>query len=192
MAKLGAAVAIIRDNTILLIQREDVGAWSLPGGIVEKGEAVAEAAIRETKEETGFDVELTHIVGVYAMPQTPDDRDDHMMIFAGRIIGGTLLKSTSETLDAQFFTLQTLPENILWHYKIRIHDALSGVSGVFRTQIITSDTPYLSLSRAELYAKLRSGEITHADVAQAMQELNGKVITHVGEPTETEKPADDI
>ena len=64
MSVLAVIVAIIEDGKILLTKREDVEVWCLPGGGVEDGESVAEAGIREAKEETGLDVELTSLVGV--------------------------------------------------------------------------------------------------------------------------------
>ena len=66
MPGIAANVAVIQDGKILLTKREDFEVWCLPSGGVEDGESLAEAAIRETKEETGVDVELTRLVGVYS------------------------------------------------------------------------------------------------------------------------------
>ncbi len=65
---LGASVAIIQAGQILLIQREDFEVWGLPGGQVEAGESIAQAAMREARAETGLDVELTRLVGIYSLP----------------------------------------------------------------------------------------------------------------------------
>jgi ADP-ribose pyrophosphatase YjhB (NUDIX family) len=54
---------------VLLIQRSDNGNWAIPGGAIDLGESLTEAAIRETKEETGVTCEVTGIVGIYTDPQ---------------------------------------------------------------------------------------------------------------------------
>ena len=57
-----------KDEHILLIRRTDNGLWSLPGGGMEPGETVTGCAVREVKEETGIDVEVTGLVGVFSNP----------------------------------------------------------------------------------------------------------------------------
>src|SRR6266498_1956919 len=66
MTNLAVNVAVIHEGKILLTQREDSELWILPSGGVEDGESLAQAAIRETKEETALDVELTRLVGIYS------------------------------------------------------------------------------------------------------------------------------
>ncbi|HET6187110.1 MAG TPA: NUDIX domain-containing protein [Trebonia sp.] len=65
-----AAVAIVVNDAgeILLIRRTDNGNWALPGGAIEMTESVADAAVRETLEETGIQVEVTGLFGVYSDP----------------------------------------------------------------------------------------------------------------------------
>jgi ADP-ribose pyrophosphatase YjhB (NUDIX family) len=69
MPTLGVNIAI-RDhhNRVLLTRREDFDMWCLPGGGVEVGETLAQAARREAQEETGLQVALTRLVGVYSRP----------------------------------------------------------------------------------------------------------------------------
>jgi ADP-ribose pyrophosphatase YjhB (NUDIX family) len=57
------------DGDVLLIQRSDNGNWAIPGGAIDLGESLTQAAIRETKEETGVTCEVTGIVGIYTDPQ---------------------------------------------------------------------------------------------------------------------------
>ena len=57
---------------ILLIRRTDNGNWALPGGAIDLGESVAQAACRETLEETGIECAITRIVGIYSDPQARD------------------------------------------------------------------------------------------------------------------------
>jgi ADP-ribose pyrophosphatase YjhB (NUDIX family) len=56
------------DAQILLIRRTDNGLWSLPGGAMEPGETVIGCAVREVKEETGIEVEVTGLVGIFSNP----------------------------------------------------------------------------------------------------------------------------
>jgi len=80
---------------ILLIERSDNGNWSLPGGAMDLGESVADAAVRETLEETGVLVEVTGLVGIYTDPRhvvhyTSNDeiRQEFSIVFAGRPLSG--------------------------------------------------------------------------------------------------------
>jgi 8-oxo-dGTP pyrophosphatase MutT (NUDIX family) len=65
-----AAVAVVarEDGAVLLIRRTDNGNWALPGGAIEMTESVADAAVRETFEETGIQVEVTGLLGIYSDP----------------------------------------------------------------------------------------------------------------------------
>lgn len=86
---LAAHVAIIQDGEILLTKRADVEAWVLPGGQVDTGESVAEAAVREAREETGLDVQLTRLVGIYFLPRWLTG-DHHSVLFTAKPVGGVL------------------------------------------------------------------------------------------------------
>jgi len=70
--KLAVAVLIVRDNRVLLGKRADhtrePGKWSFPAGFVERGEVVETAAIRETREETGLDIEPGPLLKLISTP----------------------------------------------------------------------------------------------------------------------------
>jgi len=126
----GVAVnaAVIHEGKILLTKREDFEVWCLPSGGVEEGESLAEAAIRETKEETGVDVELTRLVSVYSrlggMP------DVHAVLYEARPSGGELRLQPGETIELKYFAFDELPDEIAFAHKKRIADAFSGKSGI--------------------------------------------------------------
>jgi ADP-ribose pyrophosphatase YjhB (NUDIX family) len=63
-----SAIVVDHRNQILLQRRTDSGNWALPGGAMDIGETLAESVIREVKEETGFDVRIERIVGIYSDP----------------------------------------------------------------------------------------------------------------------------
>ena len=94
---------------LLLIQDKDSGRWSAPSGIIDPHELPADAAVRETWEEAGVFVELTHILGVFAgehFSKTYDNGDQIAAVttvFAARVIRGTPRPDHEETSDARFF-----------------------------------------------------------------------------------------
>jgi ADP-ribose pyrophosphatase YjhB (NUDIX family) len=63
-------VVVVNDaGEILLIRRTDNGNWAVPGGAIDLGESVAQAAVRETLEESGIECAITGIVGIYSDPR---------------------------------------------------------------------------------------------------------------------------
>lgn len=83
------------EGRILMIRRTDSGNYALPGGAMEFGEFIADTAVREAREETGYEVEVTGLVGVYSNPghlveYTSDGevRQEFTLVFSGRVAGG--------------------------------------------------------------------------------------------------------
>jgi 8-oxo-dGTP pyrophosphatase MutT (NUDIX family) len=138
IVRLGVAV-IIRDDggKILLERRSDCGWWGLPGGRIEPGESVEQAAIREVHEETGLAVRITGLVGLYSEPAgrivTFPDNVVHLVDAAvtAEILSGNLTKS-SESEELRFFLPHELPEEIVPPARRLLADAIQGLSGVLR------------------------------------------------------------
>lgn len=133
--KVGVNVVIFdARGRVLLTQREDNGLWCLPGGHVNLGETIAEAVVRETREETGLIVAPGRVVGVYSDPHNALriglGLRYHMVLIAVecRVIGGTLSRS-NETLDEGWFDPDALPALIPAHEQ-RIADARAGGDSV--------------------------------------------------------------
>jgi ADP-ribose pyrophosphatase YjhB (NUDIX family) len=156
MPGLAVIVAVIDDGKVLLTKREDFEVWCLPGGSVEEGESLAEAGIREAKEETGRDVELTRLVGVYSR-LGGGMRDVHAVLYAAKPVGGELKIQPNETIEVAFFPFDRLPEDLLSGHKKRISDAINHANGVSIRQEIKARDPK-QYTRKELYeARDRSG-----------------------------------
>ena len=120
------AAAIPRDadgNVVLLRRGFDPGAglWTFPGGFVDLGESVAEAAIRETREEIGVDAELDGLVGVYSRAS---DRV-MLVVYAATIIGEP--QTTDEAPEVRAFAPENIPwdEMAFWSTSAALRDALS-------------------------------------------------------------------
>ncbi len=146
---LGVQVAVMRGHEVLLIQRKDFEVWGLPGGEIEPGETPAQAAVREVAEETGLEVRLTRLVGLYSMPQwTP--MDTSIAVFAASVSGGTIKADPKEVMDVGFFPDYKLPQTLMWWHRRRIADALKGVGG---SSVCTQDAPWPEgvRSRRDLY-----------------------------------------
>jgi 8-oxo-dGTP pyrophosphatase MutT (NUDIX family) len=106
-----AAVAIHDDQMrLLLCLHADRSMWVAPGGLIEPGEQPADAAVRETWEETGLLVEITGILGVYGgqdlvIEYANGDQAAYVgTVFRGRVIGGELRPDGHEILDAAYYS----------------------------------------------------------------------------------------
>src|SRR5258708_5206792 len=104
---------------VLLGLRHDIDWWNLPGGGMEAGETVDEALRREVREETGLEVEVGQLVGVYSKPQ----KQEVVLTFRCGVTGGNL-HPTEETLESRYFVPVALPRNTLPKHRQRVEDAL--------------------------------------------------------------------
>jgi 8-oxo-dGTP diphosphatase len=106
--RVGAYGVIIADDQILLTHWNEHGrtGWTLPGGGLEEYETPQQAAVREVREETGFDTEILDILGVDSMYVVPADRIAgqgplHVLriVFRARIVGGSLTHEIGGSSD---------------------------------------------------------------------------------------------
>ena len=114
-------IIILFGGKLVLIQRMNPpykGHWALPGGFVDIGETVEDAATREAKEETGLDVELKGLVGVFSDPNR--DPRGHTVTICFTATGHGSLEASSDARDAALFDpdLDDLPTLAFDHEKI--------------------------------------------------------------------------
>ncbi len=87
---LGAGAIIEQDGKILLIDRSDGLGYTLPGGIVRSRETVEQCVLREVREETGYTIKLTGLVGVYSAPKRDPRFRAVAIAYKGCIVDGSL------------------------------------------------------------------------------------------------------
>jgi 8-oxo-dGTP diphosphatase len=113
---VGVGAVIIEENRVVLVKRAHPplqAQWSIPGGVLEVGELVREAAVREAREETGLIVEPGELLGVYdRVLRDPEQRVQYHYVlidFLCRRAGGELF-AASDAAEVGWFTMGELPE----------------------------------------------------------------------------------
>jgi ADP-ribose pyrophosphatase YjhB (NUDIX family) len=109
--KIAAGTLFTIDDRVALLRRgiePAMNRWVFPGGYVDRGESVPEAAVRETKEESHLDVKVNSLLGVYSYPGSPTV----IVVYAAEIIAGRL-KAGDESVEAQTFSPSEIPWNEL-------------------------------------------------------------------------------
>ena len=124
--RLGAAAAIFDDRGRVLLVKHSYGPlnWELPGGAVELGESVVEAAVRETQEETGLEVVAKHLSGFYYDTES----DAHHFVFVCEPLDAqaTPRPDAEEATECALWHPDDLPRPISNFTVLRVTDAASG------------------------------------------------------------------
>ena len=104
---VAGTIFTVRGGIVLLKRGVEpaMGKWVFPGGYVDRGESVDDAAIRETKEECQLDVKLSSLLSVYSYPGSPNI----IVVYAAEVVGGELT-AADESVEAGSF----LPSDIPW------------------------------------------------------------------------------
>lgn len=128
-----SVVAVVRDDLgrVLMIHKTDNDRWALPGGGHDPGESIAQTVIREVKEETGYDVEVVTITGIYTNPNhvmAYDDgevRQQFSIAFLAKLVGGER-RTSDESDKVEWLTLEQVKElNLHPSMQLRLTHALS-------------------------------------------------------------------
>lgn len=106
---------------VLVRRRNPPPGWALPGGFIDPGESAATAACREAREETGLDVELTELLGVYSDPKRdPRGLFTISTVFIGRAGGNPV--GGDDAAEARVFALDGLPADVTFDHPTIISD----------------------------------------------------------------------
>jgi len=135
--------AIIRDGRggYLISHRRDLDLWNLPGGGVEPGETPWDAVVREVREETGLEVVVRRLQGVYAKA------DSEVLVFSFEcVITGGEAAPSDEADEHQYFTLDDIPANFSPRQMERLRDAERHPDTVIlKTQTLPSSREHLAV-----------------------------------------------
>jgi len=132
-----AVAALVRDGEgrILLQRRSDNGRWNLPAGAVDPGESLADAVVREVREETGLAVRPVRVAGVFGGRDgfrhrypNGDEVEFTAIVFECEAVGGTLQAEDDETAELGWFHLHDRPA-LSTEYPLA--EMLSGAPAVF-------------------------------------------------------------
>jgi ADP-ribose pyrophosphatase YjhB (NUDIX family) len=125
-------VVVVNDTgEILMIRRTDNDNWAVPGGAIDLGESVAQAAVRETREESGIECEITGIVGIYSDPKhvilytsNGEARQEFSIVLAARPLSGQPTPS-SESSEVRWVPVSEVRDYTMDRsMRIRINDYL--------------------------------------------------------------------
>ncbi|HEY4600469.1 MAG TPA: NUDIX domain-containing protein [Cerasibacillus sp.] len=117
---VSAATVVINDKNEILLIKGPIRGWEMPGGIVEVGESLKDGAIRETKEETGIDIEIIRFCGIFQNVK----KSICNTLFLAKPVGGKFTTS-SESLEVDFFPIEQALEMVtIGNFRERIEYCL--------------------------------------------------------------------
>ena len=131
--RVAVSALIFNEGKVLLAHRRDIDWWNLPGGGMEENETVDEALRREVLEETGLEVEVGQLVGVYSKPQ----KREVVLAFRCQILNGSP-RETEEMRECRYFAPDALPPQTLPKHRQRVEDALLNQQSAFLRAQTTS------------------------------------------------------
>ena len=121
---LGVRILLIQNGQVLLVRQTYLPGWFMPGGGVDRGETLDEAARREAREEVGAELEALEFVGAYT--SFGQYKSDHNILFL--CTDFTInSKQNREIAEARFFPLDALPENLWPGHRLRLEEYYTGV-----------------------------------------------------------------
>ncbi|ANU11856.1 DNA mismatch repair protein MutT [Planococcus antarcticus DSM 14505] len=130
---VGAVVVIVDENNHLLLEERKFpkGLWGLPGGLMELGESTEDTAKREVMEETGFTIDVLHLINVYSGPQhfvVAENGDEFYVVtvaYYSNTYHGDLVVNKKESLSFKFFSPDELPNKMVGSHQVVIEEFLN-------------------------------------------------------------------
>lgn len=134
-----ATTAVVFDSAgrLLLHRRTDNGRWALPGGTLEVGETADQCIVREVREETGYEVEVIRLVGIYSEPEhtTITYPDGNTVAYLSVLFECRVLRGEATLCDessaVEWFSPEHLPDPFYRGHLPRVQDALTRRSAAF-------------------------------------------------------------
>lgn len=118
---------VVKDNKILLIKRSidpESGKWALPGGYLSWDETTEEGVAREVKEETGIDVEIIKLLGVYSDPHRvkTEALQNVAIVYLVKPVSSTFATPLDEVEEVEWVSLDAVPQNLAFDHNKIIED----------------------------------------------------------------------
>lgn len=125
---------------IVLVERANVPlGFALPGGFIDDGESAEHAAVREMREETSLNVDLTGLLGVYSRPDRDPRRHTLSVVFTGRARDAGAICAGDDAKTAAFYSLDDLPSPIVFDHANIINDFSKLLRGERSTAPVQSE-----------------------------------------------------
>lgn len=116
-------------GVVIIRRANEPHGYALPGGFIDEGEQAEAAAIREMKEETGLDVELQGLLGVYSSPHRDPRQHTLSVVFAGHAKDANALYAGDDAAGAAFYDLDNLPAPIVFDHAQILRDFQDYLNG---------------------------------------------------------------
>jgi 8-oxo-dGTP diphosphatase len=159
--KTTVTVIVLDGDQVLLHRRRDYGIiWALPGGGINPGESMPDAAAREVLEETGYEVAIDRFAGQYHLPQVPVG-GQMIHVYTAHVTGGEPIDSGPETLAVGWFPLDRMPFTVYKDARRYIRDAVDELpSDEVRTILLPLPErllAHVALAYGALFERVRNG-----------------------------------
>lgn len=126
---IGVRTLVLDGDQVLLVRAHGQSRWHLPGGAIKRDETLAECARRETLEETGCQVEIDRLLGMYFTNWSW--KSDHVAIFVAHPRSPITLRPNIEIAAARYFPVAALPSSVDQTVRRRLADYHNGATGIY-------------------------------------------------------------